>query len=101
LRATGDAHGKQDKKLDTRSISVLRKNGGDNVQVNVCASLSNFLDDSETIPVGGRQKSPCRAFASAAQPLWRFGGPGAGRPCDDIVKHTRDGVETLVRLGEP
>lgn len=29
-----------------------------------------------------------------------FGERGAWRPCDDIVGHTRDGVETFVRLGE-
>jgi hypothetical protein len=81
-----------------RALSpVASENGGDNLQVDVWATRSDLLDDSETIldPVGGRQKSPCRAFALAPPPLWRFGGPGAGRPCDDIVKHTRDGVETL------
>jgi phosphatidylserine decarboxylase len=29
-----------------------------------------------------------------------FGEPGAWRPCEDIVTHTTEGVETLVRLGE-
>jgi phosphatidylserine decarboxylase len=30
-----------------------------------------------------------------------FGEPGAWRPDDDILVHTRDQMETLVRLGEP
>ena len=29
-----------------------------------------------------------------------FGEPGRWRPCEDILKHTQDSVETLVRLGD-
>jgi phosphatidylserine decarboxylase len=29
-----------------------------------------------------------------------FGEPGAWRPADDLLEHTRDGVETFLRLGE-
>jgi phosphatidylserine decarboxylase len=29
-----------------------------------------------------------------------FGQEGAWRPCDDLLAHTKEGVETLVRLGE-
>jgi phosphatidylserine decarboxylase len=45
----------------------------------------------------GEEKSLFRFGGSA---IAVFGEPGAWRPCDDIVGHTRDGVETLVRLGE-
>jgi phosphatidylserine decarboxylase len=46
----------------------------------------------------GDEKSMFRFGGSA---IVVFGEPGAWRPCDDIVGRTRDGVETLVRLGEP
>lgn len=29
-----------------------------------------------------------------------FGEPGAWAPSDDILRNTREGIETLVRLGE-
>jgi len=46
---------------------------------------------------------------SAEKSMFRFGGsaivvfgePGAWRPSEDILTHTQDSVETLVRLGEP
>jgi phosphatidylserine decarboxylase len=45
----------------------------------------------------GEEKSVFRFGGSA---IVVFGEPGAWRPCDDIVGHTREGVETFVRLGE-
>jgi hypothetical protein len=30
-----------------------------------------------------------------------FGEPGMWRPSGDLLEHTKEGVETLVRLGEP
>jgi phosphatidylserine decarboxylase len=30
-----------------------------------------------------------------------FGEPGMWLPSDDVLEHTREGIETLVRLGEP
>jgi phosphatidylserine decarboxylase len=45
----------------------------------------------------GEEKSVFRFGGSA---IVVFGEPGAWRPSDDLLKHTRDGVETLVRLGE-
>jgi phosphatidylserine decarboxylase len=45
----------------------------------------------------GDEKSVFRFGGSA---IVVFGEPGAWRPNDDIVGHTREGIETLVRLGE-
>ena len=45
----------------------------------------------------GQEKS---AFCFGGSAIAVFGEPGAWCPCDDIVKHTTEGVETLVRLGE-
>lgn len=51
-----------------------------------------------------------RPFARGAQKsVFKFGGsavaifgePGAWRPADDILEHTPEGMETIVRLGEP
>jgi phosphatidylserine decarboxylase len=46
----------------------------------------------------GEEKSVFRFGGSA---IVVFGEPGAWRPSDDLLAHTKDGVETLVRLGEP
>ncbi len=46
----------------------------------------------------GEEKSVFRFGGSA---IIIFGEPGAWKPADDIIKHTQDKVETLVRLGEP
>jgi phosphatidylserine decarboxylase len=66
--------------------------------------------------------TPCRSAASfqvhpldrrfergAEKSVFKFGGSavvvfgeaGAWRPAEDLLGHTRDGIETLVRLGEP
>jgi phosphatidylserine decarboxylase len=45
----------------------------------------------------GDEKSAFRFGGSA---IIVFGEPGAWRPCDDIVGPTKEGIETLVRLGE-
>jgi phosphatidylserine decarboxylase len=45
----------------------------------------------------GEEKSVFRFGGSA---IVVFGQAGAWRPCDDLLGHTRDGVETVVRLGE-
>jgi phosphatidylserine decarboxylase len=45
----------------------------------------------------GEEKSVFRFGGSA---IIVFGERGAWRPCDDIVGHTREGIETFVRLGE-
>jgi hypothetical protein len=41
-----------------------------------------------------------RSFALAALRLWCLANQGSGAHCEDIVTHTTEGVETLVRLGE-
>jgi phosphatidylserine decarboxylase len=46
----------------------------------------------------GEEKSVFRFGGSA---IVVFGEPGAWRPADDLIAHTREGVETFVRLGEP
>ena len=46
----------------------------------------------------GDEKSVFRFGGSA---VVVFGEPGLWRPSDDILARTQDGVETLVRLGEP
>lgn len=46
----------------------------------------------------GAQKSVFK-FGGSAVAI--FGEPGAWRPSDDILKHTPEGMETIVRLGEP
>jgi phosphatidylserine decarboxylase len=43
----------------------------------------------------GEEKSVFRFGGSA---IVVFGEPGAWRPSDDLLAHTKDGVETLVRL---
>ena len=30
-----------------------------------------------------------------------FGEPGAWQPADDLIAHTKEGIETFGRLGEP
>src|SRR5205807_1842110 len=45
----------------------------------------------------GEDKSVFRFGGSA---IIMFGDEGSWRPSDDLLKHTRDGVETLVRLGD-
>jgi len=45
----------------------------------------------------GQEKSVFRFGGSA---IVVFGEPGAWRPSDDLLQRTREGVETLVRLGE-
>ncbi len=45
----------------------------------------------------GDEKSVFRFGASA---IAVFGEPGAWRPCDDVLARTREGTETLLRLGE-
>jgi phosphatidylserine decarboxylase len=45
----------------------------------------------------GAEKSVFRFGGSA---IVVFGEPGAWRPNDDMVGHTREGIETFVRLGE-
>ena len=45
----------------------------------------------------GEEKSVFRFGGSA---IVMFGEEGSWRPSDDLLKHTRDGVETLVRLGD-
>jgi phosphatidylserine decarboxylase len=45
----------------------------------------------------GEEKS---LFCFGGSAIVVFGEPGAWRPSDDILEHTREGVETLVRLGE-
>jgi phosphatidylserine decarboxylase len=45
----------------------------------------------------GEEKSVFRFGGSA---IVVFGEPGAWRPSDDLLQRTREGVETLVRLGE-
>lgn len=46
----------------------------------------------------GQEKSMFRFGGSA---IVVFGEPGAWRPSEDILAHTREGVETFIRLGEP
>jgi phosphatidylserine decarboxylase len=44
----------------------------------------------------GDEKSVFRFGGSA---IVVFGQRGAWRPCDDLIEHTQEGVETVVRLG--
>ena len=46
----------------------------------------------------GEEKS-CFRFGGSA--IVMFGEPGKWRPFDDLLEHTKQGVETLARLGEP
>jgi phosphatidylserine decarboxylase len=46
----------------------------------------------------GAEKS---VFTFGGSAVIVFGEPGRWRPCDDLLQHTKDGIETLVRLGEP
>jgi hypothetical protein len=46
----------------------------------------------------GEEKSVFRFGGSA---IVVFGEPGIWRPSDDLLEHTKEGIETLVRLGEP
>jgi phosphatidylserine decarboxylase len=46
----------------------------------------------------GEEKSVLRFGGSA---IVVFGQPGMWRPSDDLLAHTKEDVETLVRLGEP
>jgi phosphatidylserine decarboxylase len=46
----------------------------------------------------GEEKSVFRFGGSA---IVVFGEPGLWRPSDDLLKNTKEGVETLVRLGQP
>ena len=46
----------------------------------------------------GQEKAAFRFGGSA---IVVFGEPGAWRPADDVLEHTREGIETLLRLGEP
>jgi phosphatidylserine decarboxylase len=46
----------------------------------------------------GAEKSVFKFGGSA---IVVFGEAGAWRPAEDLLAHTRDGIETLVRLGEP
>jgi phosphatidylserine decarboxylase len=46
----------------------------------------------------GEEKSVFRFGGSA---IVVFGEPGAWQPTDDLIAHTKEGVETFVRLGEP
>jgi len=46
----------------------------------------------------GEEKSVFRFGGSA---IVVFGEPGAWQPADDLLAHTKEGVETFVRLGEP
>jgi phosphatidylserine decarboxylase len=46
----------------------------------------------------GEEKSMFRFGGSA---IVVFGEPGRWRPSDDLLEHTKEGIETLVRLGEP
>jgi phosphatidylserine decarboxylase len=46
----------------------------------------------------GEEKSVFRFGGSA---IVVFGEPGMWRPSDDLLEHTKEGVETLLRLGEP
>jgi phosphatidylserine decarboxylase len=46
----------------------------------------------------GEEKSVFRFGGSA---IVVFGEPGIWRPSDDLLEHTKEDVETLVRLGEP
>jgi phosphatidylserine decarboxylase len=39
-------------------------------------------------------------FAFGGSAIVLFGEPGAWRPCDDILRQTPQGVETMLRLGE-
>jgi phosphatidylserine decarboxylase len=46
----------------------------------------------------GQEKSVFRFGGSA---IVVFGEPGAWRPSEDLIGHTRENVETMIRLGEP
>ena len=46
----------------------------------------------------GEEKSVFRFGGSA---IVVFGEAGAWQPADDLIAHTKEGVETFVRLGEP
>jgi phosphatidylserine decarboxylase len=46
----------------------------------------------------GEEKSVFKFGGSA---IVVFGEPGRWRPCDDLLQRTSEGIETLVRLGEP
>lgn len=46
----------------------------------------------------GEEKSVFRFGGSA---IVVFGEPGAWRPHEDVLAHSKEGIETLVRLGEP
>jgi phosphatidylserine decarboxylase len=46
----------------------------------------------------GEEKSVFKFGGSA---IVVFGEPGKWRPSEDLLEHTKEGVETLVRLGEP
>jgi phosphatidylserine decarboxylase len=46
----------------------------------------------------GEEKSVFKFGGSA---VVVFGEPGTWRPSDDLLEHTQEGVETLVRLGDP
>jgi phosphatidylserine decarboxylase len=46
----------------------------------------------------GAEKSAFRFGGSA---IVVFGEPRAWRPSEDLLNHTKEGIETLVRLGEP
>jgi phosphatidylserine decarboxylase len=46
----------------------------------------------------GEEKSVFRFGGSA---IVVFGEGGAWQPADDLIAHTKEGVETFVRLGDP
>jgi phosphatidylserine decarboxylase len=63
-------------------------------------------DVQETVKLAAARpaRACCRASSLgrvAGSAIVLFGEPGKWRPSADLLAHTKDGVETVVRLGEP
>jgi phosphatidylserine decarboxylase len=85
-----------------RHINILEtRNFGRLGFVEVGALSVGRIVQVHPIDIPFRRSEEKSVFRFGGSAIVVFGESGAWRPSDDLIKHTQEGIETFVRLGEP
>ena len=84
-----------------RNVNILQtRHFGRLGFVEVGALSVGRIDQTHPLELPFRRGEEKSVFRFGGSAIVVFGEPGAWRPSDDLLQRTREGVETLVRLGE-
>jgi phosphatidylserine decarboxylase len=87
--------------VNERYVSILdTKNFGNLAFVEVGAMTVGRIVQVHPLDRPFERGAEKSFFCFGGSAIVVFGEPGRWRPCEDILKHTQDSVETLVRLGD-